>query len=55
MINVKLRNVRKVTMGKEEVDGCAFGCLMIFIWGIYILTPVIIVGLILLLIKFLFF
>lgn len=55
MINVKLGNVRKVTMSKNEADGCALGCLMIFLWGIYILTPVITIGLILLLIKFLFF
>ena len=54
MINIKLRNIRKVTMRDEEA-GCVLGCLMIFVWGIYILTPVITIGLILLLIKFLFF
>ena len=54
MINIKLGNVRKVAMSNES-DGCILGCLMIFIWGIYVLTPVIIIGLILLLIKFLFF
>lgn len=38
----------------NDGDGCILGCLMIFVWGIYVLTPVIIIGLILLMVKLLF-
>lgn len=55
MNNVKLGNVRKVTMKQEEVNGCMLGCFFIFLYGLYVLTPVVVIGLILLLIKFLFF